>query len=226
MTPKEPASSTAPSDGALPDGVPSDGTAALLRAATDERHRAVEARLDLGELLRSRAGYAALLGYFAASLAPVEAWIDAHPHAAALPDGRRRGLPLLREDLRALGVAAEPAGPVAAFNLAGPSEAHLLGVLYVVEGSALGGLTIAKQARRALGVTAETGASFFLRNAGDPLGPWTRFKQRLDARVRSSEQRAAAVDAARAAFDQFLRQPAPAAGPPVTTSPPPHASRP
>ncbi|MFH5803064.1 biliverdin-producing heme oxygenase [Alienimonas sp. DA493] len=204
MSPKEPATPTAPPEGA----------AALLREATRERHAAVEARLDLAELLASPAGYAALLGYFAASLAPVEAWVAAHPRADALPAGLfRPGTPLLRDDLRALGAdaAAPAADPL--FLLDGPTEAHLLGVLYVLEGSALGGLTIAKQARRALGTTATTGASFFLRNAADPLGPWNAFKQRLNARVRTAADRDAAVAAARAAFDQFLRQPAPSARP-------------
>ena len=78
--------------------------------------------------------------------------------------------------------------------------------MYVVEGSALGGLMIAKLARRSLGVTAADGAAFFTRNADDPAGPWERFKSHLNARVREDAARRRAADAAAAVFDRFLER--------------------
>ncbi|NNJ24298.1 biliverdin-producing heme oxygenase [Alienimonas chondri] len=195
---------------AVPPYLNSDTAAAHLRSVTAERHRLVEEKLDVPALLKTRRGYTSLLAYFAACVGPVERWVDAHPQSETLPARPRSlGFALLQADLRTVGAEANlaPSGSTWVFD--GESVEHLLGALYVVEGSALGGMAIAKMARRSLGVTASTGASFFLRNAADPLGPWNAFKQILNARTRTESQRAGAAAAATAAFEHFLRQPLP-----------------
>ena len=174
-----------------------------LRSHTRGKHRALDDRVRVHERVASRAGYADLLAFFAAGVGPVERWLLDHPLIAGVPGWPdRAGSPLLHADLRTLGRES----PVEAGHFPPPdeTEAGLLGVVYVLEGSALGGLLIAKLARRSLGVTAGTGASYFGRDADDPTGPWERFKSHLNARVRDDAARRRAAAAADRVFDHFL----------------------
>lgn len=83
----------------------------------------------------------------------------------------------LREDLTALGPEQEaPSAYVPALALP-----DAFGVLYVIEGSTLGGRIIERQLGRSLGVTPDDGARFY-HSYGDDRGPrWTAFKGALDA---------------------------------------------
>lgn len=55
------------------------------------------------------------------------------------------------------------------------STHHRLGVLYVVEGSALGGQVLLKALARSVGVTAEQGARFLAPHGPDPKSHWAGF---------------------------------------------------
>ncbi len=122
-----------------------------LRQATAQAHEGLDRALDLFPLETAR--IAALLGGFLSFHRAWEPALTAHPHLAALFEGRSR-IALLEADLAALGVdeqaraALEPC-PQAARLAADPRQA--LGSLYVMEGSTLGGQVISRALARAGG---------------------------------------------------------------------------
>ena len=173
--------------------------AETLRERTRDCHDAVEAHVRVSEQLGERERYAELLAFFARTLAPVEAWLEGHDAPGANPQG---GVAMLHADLRAVG--REPADQAAAFEPGPRGEAAALGVMYVVEGSALGGQMIARDAEKNLGVTPDRGASFFARGGADGMAGWRRFKAHLNERLDTPEKTEAAVGAARATFGHFI----------------------
>ena len=164
---------------------------ARLRTATRGEHEAVDAlfsRFDLSDLGR----YAHFLRHQAAAHLPVEAALERGGAATLLDDwpARRRGH-LLRTDLADLG--AEP-GPPAAAPAFG-SVAAVLGGLYVLEGSRLGGAVL--RGRLPAGAPAR-----FLA-APAPPGAWSRLLALLEDELGREADLAAAVAAAKAVFGVF-----------------------
>lgn len=164
---------------------------AALRAATAAEHERVDrlfSTADLGAI----EGYRRFLVAQAAAFLPVEAALDAAGATQVLADWpqRRRG-DLLRADLAALG-ATEPE-PVAPPSFA--SDAAILGGIYVLEGSRLGGAML----KRA--VAAEAPAAFL--SAPQEAGSWRKLLENLDRILYAPDQIEAAVGAARTVFERF-----------------------
>lgn len=129
-----------------------------LRRETRELHEAIERDVDIARCLQSRDAYRSLLTRWWGVLAVTE------PAMAAVLDpglfAHRRKIELLRCDLKRLGLSAADIASIPLCNAATPrSEAEALGVLYVLEGSTLGGQIIARMAIEALG--ADVPLSFY-----------------------------------------------------------------
>lgn len=156
-----------------------------LRDGTAAAHRALE---DLVGPLDSEAGYRRYVNGLYAGRAPVEAALAAADWPAEFGDWRPVMLaPLLRQDAADLGDAAPP--PTDAYVIA-DGASGLLGVLYVLEGSALGAQLLVKQAR-AMGLSEAFGARHLSVQAGT-MTSWTRFLSVLDAADGFDEERAVA----------------------------------
>jgi len=134
-----------------------------------------------------------------------EAVID--PWAAALDIDwtNRRKTPWLRRDLLSLGCReVELDGiPICDALPDTDSPGRVFGVLYVLEGSTLGGRHIALALEKRLGLTADNGAMFF--NAyGDLLMPrWQSFRARLSAAATTQFVEQQMIGAARETFETF-----------------------
>lgn len=130
-----------------------------LRAATQDSHQRLEDRVDILGRIQTPEGRRELVEGFSGLHADAEAaiapWLANHPGLQF--ETRRRSAHLAR-DLVAVGGSAPPARPIVV-----ASAAEALGLMYVLEGSTLGGRVIRKQ------VTARgqdmTGLSFL-----DPYG--------------------------------------------------------
>ena len=163
---------------------------AALRAATSEHHERVD-RVFSGAALGVRDSYARFLRAQAAALLPVEAALDRDGVAAVVPDWpARQRSDLLRWDLSDLG--ADPPEPAGDISFDG--EAALLGGLYVLEGSRLGG-TLLKRA-----VPPHLPARFL---GGVDSGAWRRLLGLLDDRLDDEPARVAAIAAAGDVFRLF-----------------------
>ena len=162
-----------------------------LRAATAAEHDRVDAlfsAFDLGD----EGDYGRFLAAQAAAFLPVEAALDEAGAAEALPcwPERLRGA-LLVEDLAAMG--APPAAPVAPPPFG--DEAALLGGIYVLEGSRLGGAVL----RRSL--PAHLPQSFLA--APQPRGAWAKLLAKLDTRLNGERELISAVTSAKRVFACF-----------------------
>ncbi len=164
-----------------PISVPSPGERDLrnrLREDTRTLHQTLESRLPLGAETPSLSAYEDhlrfLLGYFG----PVEeALRDVQGLRSLVPDlGWRWKTPLLEEDLSA--DRADRSAPDSIVHRpANPAQA--LGVLYVLEGSTLGGRVLLKRLRSLPDFPGHLGIRF-LSVYGDEAGAmWSRFLETL-----------------------------------------------
>lgn len=113
----------------------------------------------------------------------------------------RQKLPALTRDLHALGIDPE-AHPVCPATPALPNLAAVLGVLYVVEGSTLGGQVIHRQLRALFGEQAPAVTHFFS-GYGPLTGPrWKQFGAAVNARVTPALE-PITLEAARETFALF-----------------------
>lgn len=161
-----------------------------LRAATSEAHERLDARFSTFDLSHP-VDYGAFLRAQAGAFFPMEDALDAAGADTVVADWpeRRRG-PALRADLTALDLP-EPA-PVAVPSLS--SEAAILGALYVLEGSRLGGAMLVRQVPDALPKTFLT--------PGNPAA-WRAFVTVLDERLSSQADIDEAAHVASSVFDAF-----------------------
>jgi heme oxygenase len=138
-----------------------------LKAATAAHHERLERRVDIQVHLRSRAAYRALLERFYGFHRPVEAVLA--PFAGPFTPRH----PALAADITALG--GDPARvPLAPLLPAVHSVQDALGVLYVLEGSALGGAVIGRMVERDLGLR----SAFFARRGIAPR--WRAFGEYVE----------------------------------------------
>jgi heme oxygenase (biliverdin-IX-beta and delta-forming) len=170
-----------------------EGARALLRAATREEHERLDALMGRFDL-KEREGYRDFLTAHALALPAVEAALDAEGFANELADwpGRRR-TDAIAADLAVLD-GAMPA-PLAAPALATPAARW--GAAYVLEGSRLGGVYLAKQ------IADDLPRSYL--GSPQPPGHWRSFIERLDRAIALPGETEEAQNAARAVFALFER---------------------
>jgi len=163
-----------------------------LRSATAGAHERVDAAFSLFDL-GSESGYRSFLLAQAAALLPTEAELDAAGAGDVLNDWaeRRRG-DLLRGDLAALAVT--PPEPFFA-PLFLSIKAPMLGAIYVLEGSRLGGAVLKRS------VPSPFPRRFL--EARQAAGSWRKLLQTLDDLLTRPDDLDAAIVAAREVFARF-----------------------
>ncbi|HYJ51835.1 MAG TPA: biliverdin-producing heme oxygenase [Allosphingosinicella sp.] len=165
---------------------------AALRSGTADAHRRVDAAFSRFDLT-SRAGYTRFLVAQAAGFLPAEAALDAAGAQLVLPDWpeRRRGL-LLEADLAELSVTApEPFLPPLILS----GNAPVLGAIYVLEGSRLGGALLKRS------VPADFPKRFL--DARQLAGSWRKLLASLDDLLTRQDDLDAAIQAANEVFARF-----------------------
>lgn len=182
----------------------------LLKTQTTTEHIALEDQLDIVACFRSRETYTELLKRFFTFYEPLEqALISAADWEKLGWDfDSRRKTPWLQADLAVLGVPTQELStlPFCA-DLPPMSEtAQVIGCLYVIEGSTLGGQVITKLLQQSLNIQPEDGGCFF---AGyrDLTGPkWKQFGAWAESWASEHPgQQVEAVEAARKTFVSFSK---------------------
>jgi heme oxygenase len=175
---------------------------ATLRQATHERHERLDGSLRIGS---GDADYGDYLAYIAALcgwLEPVEdaLWARAWP-ASLRADLRRDKAARIRQDFeaaRALGLQPPAVSTCDRVPDVARSRAYALGVMYVIEGSQLGGRMMAKRLEQAW----PDRQFHYMAGYGAELGPlWKAFTAFLADELHSQEDIAEAVAGACDAFD-------------------------
>jgi heme oxygenase len=180
-----------------------------LRTETRTAHARIEEAVNLPASLSTPAAYKALLarmyGFHAVFEEEAGSVLAGRGFCDSAPRSR-----LIVADLAALG---EPADAIAALPrcpgvLREPSLPAALGAMYVVEGSMLGGVVIAAEVRRSLGIAAESGCSFFTGPGKALMARWAAFRERL-AGFSSPERDDLIVTGALSTFERMQRWLAP-----------------
>lgn len=180
---------------------------AALRDGTRDLHEHTDAAIREGGWLTSRASYVGFLRRSLEFHRMVEPMVRRHVTGLGV-DGWEwcPRSPFLEADLAAVGspvggIEADTASDAVVSNFVeGPASA--VGVLYVVEGSTLGGRLLAGWIRSRLGYDASCGASSFVPYGADTLTRWQTFGRLAE---RSAQARkgdvATMVSAARSTFE-------------------------
>jgi heme oxygenase len=182
----------------------------LLKQQTASIHEQVETCLGLLDprLSPSRLGVvlARFAGFWHVAERPIDEWASEHPEAAlALNWPRRRRGTALRHDLLRLGLGtgelAAPALPAPPFRASCPTDAEVLGWLYVSEGSTLGGAVIDRTLRSQPGGAPLAGLHTFSPYPEGPGPMWRAYLDYLQQWVGDDAgRRDAVVDAGQACF--------------------------
>lgn len=161
-----------------------------LRSATADCHRRVD-QIYSAARLSDPSSYGNFLRAQAAAFLPAEAALDRAGIARIVEDWpeRIRG-PLLVKDLAELGIARPASRKWPAIS----GTSAMLGALYVLEGSRLGGKLMKRS------IPPDIPTSFL---AGECSATWPSFLLQLDRLLDTGERREAAIDAARSVFAIF-----------------------
>ncbi|MDF0733610.1 biliverdin-producing heme oxygenase [Pseudomonas entomophila] len=168
-----------------------------LRAGTQASHKALERRLPFFSAGFDQAAYRQLIAAYYGFHAPLETLLTEHQARA------RDKTPALARDLQALALspAQIDALPRCQALPAVADAASALGVMYVLEGSTLGGQVLKRAMAERLGIDASNGGAF-LDVYGSATGQhWRAFLDRLGQAPATAQ--ASAVQAAVATFERF-----------------------
>jgi len=184
-----------------------------LREKTRPHHRAIEQNRLLSELVRptlTRDVYREVLARFYGFLKPLKDKLlrnGAETGYEALLRDRLR-TELLERDLAQLGIDADALRgiPLCTELPACDKPSRCLGILYVVEGSTLGGQMIAAAVKNSLGIDAGSGAAYFIGYGTSTRMVWEETCRVLEEFGQGTEtERAEAVAAAVDTFEQLNR---------------------
>lgn len=169
----------------------------LLRTATADLHAVVDARFS-GDFASDKAAYGRFLTALGSTVLPLEAAFEAVDVERLLPDWpQRRRAASLRSDMATLDLPIPFPRPVEPPR----GEARLFGMLYVLEGSRLGGKLLLRRAlanpdRQMRSATRYLGH-------GDGRDLWRPFLERLETSSAVASAPDAAIAGARDAFSLF-----------------------
>lgn len=184
---------------------PPPGILERIKQETLPQHKRLERAFRILDPDLTREAYRHWLERLYGLHAGLEAAIDPWAGALDIDWESRRKSPWLRRDLLSLGrFEAELYGiPICDTLPELDGLGRVFGVLYVLEGSTLGGRLIAQVLEKRLGLTADNGAMFF--NAyGDQLMPrWQNFRARLSAAATTQVVEQQMIGAARETFEAF-----------------------
>jgi heme oxygenase len=181
-----------------------------LREATRTEHAQLDHSLDFRPERLTRQRYLDFLAASLRVLAPLEDALEQVAEYGALVQdlGQRRRQGLLREDLLALGVGngADPALDVPKPDAPMVEDvSQAFGVGYVLEGSTLGGVHLARVVRPALTGDSDLGLRYFTAHGPATGAMWKRYTSVLDAfgETQGQAQRERTLQAARNTFAAF-----------------------
>jgi heme oxygenase len=168
-----------------------------LRTSTTSLHAAIDARfsqmLETGE-----AGYRNFLAASAAAVFPLEAALCAGEVNRIIPDWPARSrTAALRADLDDLGIDVPTYRCIPRLE----SEAHCLGVLYVLEGSRLGAKLVARRLSATVDHRARAAMRYLTHGQGCRL--WESFLARLESAAATQSSGDHVLAGARMAFARF-----------------------
>lgn len=178
-----------------------------LRSATEADHKAVEDCMPLMSPDLSRATYLAVLERLYGIVLAWDALAESNLTGPlqSLARQRQRHV-LLEHDIRCLGASPDASRKPELPSFQGLPE--ILGAMYVMEGSRLGGQLIARHVEATLGDDLSHASSFFKGFADETGARWKEFLHAMQSNIPDSETDHAVEGAKKMfrAFGQWMRQ--------------------
>ncbi len=173
-------------------------TMAALRTATRKWQDRLDTSVNLSRLIASRCRYRRLLERLFGFFVPMEFKLDevGVPEALDL-DARRKSSSLLL-DLMSLGatkICLDELGVCEQLPEISTPE-QVLGAVYVLEETLIGGQFICQLLQQRLGIAPEAGGRFFSGYGANTRYMWRKYCEILEAAVTTEEQREAVIQAA------------------------------
>lgn len=169
-----------------------------LRQKTLRLHLGLKERLDLFRYLTTHEDYRRLLERYLGFYGPIESALERHfnRRAGGFDFERRRKVPMLVSDLRALGVKNLTSLPRCGALPTLDSAPQAFGCLYALEISTLGGQFVARHLNRSLGIGPGSGCSFFNCYGDNAVRMWGEFGQQIKKYAVTTDIEEAMSDAA------------------------------
>lgn len=184
----------------------------LLKDATRERHVALERQMPLLDADLQLAAYEHMVRKLFTYHKPLERSLLAASGFSdlGLDYAKRAKTARLAHDLEVLGLTADDVGQMRECEALPDLETpcHIFGCLYVLEGATLGGQIVARQLKASLGLTPESGASYFSGYGADTGPRWKAFCAVLTdyaARAREPMDIVAGANATYATLSAWMR---------------------
>ena len=179
---------------------------AIVRALTSELHAQLEAAINIDSALGSINTYRQLLLGYLSIYRPFEQALSGliTPTGVITHPGLNN-TSLLEQDLRALHTPAMHSLLPATLPPLQTTD-EILGALYVVEGSSLGGQYIYRQVQQQLHLDSTHGAAFFYGKGPATGTAWKRFITLFDEHITSPHHAAASAIAMFHVFEQALKK--------------------
>ncbi|MFJ4155633.1 biliverdin-producing heme oxygenase [Pseudomonas sp. NPDC089752] len=170
-----------------------------LREGTRDCHKSLEARLPFFDAGFNIAAYSRLIQAYYGFHAPLEACLGGYQEPI------RAKTPALTLDLQALQLTAADidALPLCQALPVIDNEASALGVMYVLEGSTLGGQVLKRAMAERFGIDPANGTGFFDVYGALTGNYWRSFLDRLSQASTTPAAQAATVQAAIETFESF-----------------------
>ena len=174
-----------------------------LRQETAESHQKLEdnplsrAILSPSVSLKDYQTYLAAL--FGVAIACEDQVFPAIPHIITDLHSRYKSR-LIIDDLLATGFSEAEIDALPVYRFEFSSAAEALGIMYVLEGSTLGGKILHRHIHEVLGLTPENGASYFWGYGAQTGNLWKSFISSLTQFVDENEERDGVIDSAKKTF--------------------------
>lgn len=176
-----------------------------LKAATAHLHRRLELQLRLLEPDLDLRRYRRILELFYGFYAPIDDVLI--PLAPMFPFPLRARAVLLESDLSILGLTPDEIAALPCCTALPELSCceEVAGCMYVLEGASLGGQAVTAVLRRRLGVSKDSGASFFAGDEDRTAARWVAVLEWLEGLQRTGAAPQPIVAAASAMFDALAR---------------------
>ena len=175
-----------------------------LKIHTKVNHQKLEKKIIAAiNAINNNKGYIDFLILFAAYFGAVEKLVDESINLSCVPDYlQRRKAAVLLADMNFLNTQLSPKTalimlPVIENNL------QCLGALYVMEGSTLGGATIARLIESKTKLSSKCGLAFFNGYGAATITMWQTFKNQLDSILLKPEDEYVVIQSANETFARF-----------------------
>ncbi len=113
----------------------------------------------------------------------------------------RKKSQLIADDLQATGMSAADIARIPVYDFQHPDLPQAIGIMYVLEGSTLGGRILFKHTNNILGLTETHGASYFAGYGPQTGSMWSGFLQALTREILNGTDQQKIIDASVETFD-------------------------